>query len=174
MHKPHLLLAHEYWRNHLRPSDFAIDMTCGNGHDTLLLSDCLPLGLVYAIDIQEQAVKNTRMRLEGRSNIHLFHQSHETLPPLPKAPALIVYNLGYLPGGDKSITTQTETTLRSLQASLAALAPDGALSITCYPGHEEGAREETAVRAWVNSLSEKKFFHEWRPGSPTLFWIVAH
>jgi hypothetical protein len=88
-----------------------------------------------------------------------------------------VYNLGYLPGGKKSITTQTDTTLESVKLSLELLADDGAISITCYPGHEEGAREEKELLAFAETLSSKEWNvcqHKWlnRPRSPSLLWLL--
>jgi len=170
MHKPHLLLAKDYWKAHLKPDDFVIDATCGNGHDTLFLSELLPEGLVYGIDIQKQALENTRLRLGTAKNVQLFHQSHSASLPLPKPPRLIVFNLGYLPGGDKSITTMTGSTLDSLRYFLSILAEDGAISMTCYPGHDEGMREEKEVLAFVKDLNHT--YHRWeKERSPTLLWI---
>jgi hypothetical protein len=54
------------------------------------------------------------------------------------------------------------------------LLPGGALSITCYPGHEEGAREEQALLSWVQTLDWKIFYYVWRPKSPTLLWLKKH
>lgn len=173
---PHLLLAKNYWKEHLRPSDLAIDATCGNGHDILFLSD---LCHVIGLDIQQAALQNTEALLERHQKKALLHRlSHTQIDtlPLPHSPRLIVYNLGYLPHGDKAITTMTETTIESLMKSLTVLAPDGALSITCYPGHEEGAREEKAVLAFVEMLPPTQWtvcLHKWlnRPRSPSLIWI---
>jgi len=171
MNKPHLLLAKEYWKKHLRADDFAIDATCGNGHDTLYLSKLLPEGLVYGIDIQQAAIEKTRLHLSEATNVELFQQSHADPLALPRPPRLIVYNLGYLPGGNKALTTMTETTLQSLQLSLSILAKDGAISVTCYPGHEEGLREEAQIHNFVKSLNH--VHHRWeRARSPTLFWII--
>ncbi len=177
MSKPHLLLAKDYWEKHLKADDFAIDATCGNGHDTLCLSALLPDGLVYGIDIQESALEKTRGRLRNAKNVRLFRQSHADPIPIPKPPRLIVYNLGYLPGGDKSLTTMTATTLQSLQQSLSILAADGALSITCYPGHDEGMREEREILAFVKDLNHS--YHQWefnlrsraRKLPPSLLWV---
>jgi SAM-dependent methyltransferase len=170
MNKPHLLLAKEYWKEHLQPGDFAIDATCGNGHDTLYLSQLLPDGLVYGIDIQETALEKTRLALGDAKNVRLFHQSHADPLPLPSRPRLIVYNLGYLPGGDKTLTTMTSSTLESIKLSLEILATDGAISITCYPGHDEGMHEEKELLSFVKDL--KHAYHRWeRERSPTLLWI---
>jgi SAM-dependent methyltransferase len=174
MGKPHLSLSKEYWLSHLAPDDFAIDATCGNGHDTLFLSQRLPQGTVFALDIQERALSNTKKLLSTVKNVQYFCQSHDQLDllPIPRPPHLIVYNLGYLPGGDKSITTRVESTLKSIRQSLLLLHPNGALSITCYPGHDEGLREETEIFAFANTLAKTVSIHRWgRLRSPSLLWI---
>ncbi len=173
MRKPHLELAKKYWKRHLKKDDLAIDATCGNGYDTLFLSEiCSVIGL----DIQKIAIENTRYLLEAHGKkATLYQVSHEALDQLsfPKAPRLIVYNLGYLPKADKSITTMSETTLISAKKGLALLAPDGALSITCYPGHDEGKREEEALIEWAKELKNAHHFQFNRERAPSLFWIKS-
>jgi SAM-dependent methyltransferase len=176
MNKPHLLLAKDYWRRHLKPGDFAIDATCGNGHDTLFLSQLLSEGLVFGIDIQEAALQKTEKLLGGAKNVQLFRQSHADPIPVPKPPRLVVYNLGYLPGGDKSITTMTGSTLQSIRQSLSLLDAGGAISITCYPGHHEGMLEESKILAFIKNL--KYTYHQWDSAPittghrrPSLLWI---
>lgn len=182
---PHLRLAQRYWKEHLNLGDCAVDATCGNGHDTLYLSQLLlsqPQSRIAAFDIQPTALKNTESLLSQHLSSDQMKQisfhcgSHTQIVSLPFVPRLIVYNLGYLPGGDKTITTKTETTLQSIKNAMEILAPDGALSITCYPGHEEGAREEKALLAYLETLSSKQWqiqYHKWinRPKSPTFLWV---
>ena len=159
--KPHLAQAFSYWKALLKPQDSVIDATCGNGKDALRLAELVPQGHVYAIDIQETAL-NKAKELIPYSNISYHLQSHADLPEAEVK--LIVYNLGYLPGGNKNLTTMTSSTLESLKKAAQLIPIGGALSITCYPGHEEGAREEQAVKDWVKSLDLQKWsitFHEW-------------
>ena len=176
---PHLGLAKNYWKSHLQPDDFVIDMTCGAGHDTQFLSNLLSEGIVYSLDIQEVALEKAKQLLGDSSQVRFLHQSHsEPISlPLPIAPRLIVYNLGYLPGGDKSITTESESTLVSLNMASQLLNATGALSITCYPGHEEGLSEEQAVIAWARNLKPTEWrvcLHQWinRPRAPSFLWIT--
>ncbi len=98
--------AHTRWKAWLRPTDGAIDATAGNGKDTLLLSQLVPNGYVIGFDIQEIAIQRSRERLKERSHVTLHLRSHEEIDriPLPFPPRLIIYNLGYLPGGNKAIT----------------------------------------------------------------------
>ncbi len=184
---PHLLLAKSYWKAHLRPGDIAIDATCGNGNDTLYLSQLLlsdSSSAVFSFDIQPEAIHNTEMLLKRHLSpdhfrrVLLHRRSHLELNtiPLPYSPRLIVYNLGYLPGGNKALTTQTDTTLESVKMSMELLADDGAISIMCYPGHEEGAKEEKALCAFTETLLSKEWsvcHHRWinRPRAPSFLWI---
>lgn len=173
---PHLILAQNLWKHHLNPTDWAIDATCGNGHDTLFLAGCCQ---VIGMDIQEQAIENTKKNLDcNQKTAELHRLSHDLIDTLvlPSPPRLIVYNLGYLPQGDKSITTHTETTLRSIQKSLGMIAVDGAISITCYPGHTEGEKEEQEILLFASQLCSKKWsvcHYRWlnRTKSPSLLWI---
>jgi hypothetical protein len=186
-HSPHLTLAKNYWRSHLKAGDIAIDATCGNGNDTLFLSQLLlsdPSSAVFSFDIQPEAIHNTEILLRRHLSpdhfrrVLLHRRSHLELNaiPLPYSPRLIVYNLGYLPGGNKALTTKTESTIESVKLSLVLLADDGALSIMCYPGHEEGAKEEKALLSFSESLPSKDWsvcHHRWlnRPRSPSFLWI---
>lgn len=176
---PHIQLAHCFWKEQLQPGDGAIDATCGNGQDTLFLCQ-LPLEYVIGIDVQAKAIEKTEALLaEKKKKALLYHQCHSQwdLISLPFPPRLIVYNLGYLPGSDKKITTKRETTLHSLQGAISLLGEKGALSITLYPGHEEGNREEELILQWAQDLSSNQWLvshHRWinRPRSPSLLWIL--
>ncbi len=140
---------------------------------------------VIGIDIQKEAIERTQALLDAEGSkgtqVHLFHQSHEEFPPLAyeRPVRLIVYNLGYLPKGDKQRTTLTRTTLASLQRGFALVQPGGALSITCYPGHEEGAREAQAVQELTAGLSPAEWnvclhTHLNRAASPQLLLLQKH
>lgn len=175
--------AHHLWEKLVRPGDCVVDATCGNGKDTLVLARLIgETGTLVGLDIQEAALTQTRTLLEKElsqeqlDRTHLLLQSHETFPPLAKKPKLIVYNLGYLPGGDKKITTQAETTLKSLKESLLLIEQGGAISLACYPGHDEGLREEHALLEWMANLPTSAWsvsLHRSlnRHRSPFLFWI---
>ena len=76
----------------------------------------------------------------------------------PEKAAVIVFNLGYLPGGDKEITTHTESTLCALQAALELLRVDGLLCVTVYWGHPSGREEREAVLRWAKNL-DKGIYH---------------
>jgi SAM-dependent methyltransferase len=161
----HIELAHSYWKSLLQAGDIVIDATCGNGHDSLYLAK---LGTkLYLLDIQQAALDQTMKRLsEQAEQVYPYLTCHSRFPEgIEKASvSLIVYNLGYLPGGDKTLTTQTDTTLLSLENALQLVKPGGAISITCYPGHPEGKREEDAITQWAAQLNPFEWnccHHRW-------------
>lgn len=174
-HSP-LNLAHHFWKLILGPHDRAIDATCGNGYDTLFLARICKE--VISLDIQEEALQSARARLkaEGLQNVHFLLRNHETFPKFEFPIKLIAYNLGYLPGGNKDLTTLTSTTVRSVQNGLALIEPGGMVSITCYPGHLEGAREEETLLAFSEGLEQSNYsvsHHSWknRNKGPSLLLI---
>ncbi len=138
----------------------AVDATCGNGHDALWLAE--GCDRVYAFDIQPEAVKTTAELLGAHNRsgkVELFCKSHaEMKSRVPEKAAVIVFNLGYLPGGDKEITTHTESTLCALQAALELLRVDGLLCVTVYWGHPSGREEREAVLRWAKNL-DKGIYH---------------
>ncbi len=181
----HTHLAHILWKDFLRPGMTVIDATAGNGNDTLFLAKYVLTpnsGWIHAFDIQSEALKTTQERLSNnlslqiQSRITLHNASHEIYPP-NITPSLIVYNLGYLPGGDLNKTTLAESTLKSCQNGLEILASGGLLSITIYPGHPEGSKEKSSLFSWFDTLSPYLIFHHTplnRPNQPSLITIRKH
>lgn len=144
----------------LRRGDIAVDATLGNGKDMAALYRIVgPQGHVYGFDIQEEALNQTRTLLGGdAASVTLIHGSHCTMKAHVKEPVdLVLFNLGYLPGGDKSITTVAETTLEAMVAGLELLKSGGKLAAVLYTGHEAGAREAELVKAWSSTLDQRQF-----------------
>ena len=133
----------------------AIDATCGNGHDTLWLAE--RFGRVYAFDIQEKAAETTRQLVEscGFDNVKVINDSHEKMAEyVHEKVKLVMFNLGYLPGGDKNIVTERETTLKAVESSLGLLEKVGLLCITMYP---QGALEKAALIRMAVSLDKGRY-----------------
>lgn len=157
---PAVAAAHRCAAAVLRPGDRAVDATAGNGHDTLFLARAVgPAGGVLALDRQEAAIAATRDRLRAaglEARVRLRRAGHEGL--VARAPAgwpgrvrALLFNLGYLPGGDRGIRTRPATTLAALDAALELLAPGGRLAVVAYPGHPGGGEEADAVAAWMEA-----------------------
>ena len=156
-------LAKCFLSNHINTGDVVIDATVGNGHDTEFLARCVGVeGRVYGFDIQQQAILNTQQRLAGcglANRVTLYCAGHESMSDFIEAGlrgkiAAIVFNLGYLPGNDKYIHTQTASTLKALQQALSLLKVGGIVSIVTYSGHAEGQREACEIRNWLQQLSD--------------------
>jgi len=145
----------------IRPDSVLCDFTMGNGHDTEYLCKKVPDGKVYAFDIQESALVNTRKRLDdaGLSNAVLIHSSHANCKEYIKEPIDGgMFNLGYLPGsGNKSLHTMRESTLPAVTGAIELLKKGGVLVISIYPGHEEGRLEGEMLTSELSKLDKKYY-----------------
>ena len=150
--------AHQLIQQHIHKDDIVFDMTMGNGLDTLFLSKLAKH--VYAFDIQEKALKNTSSLLEknGILNVTLIQDSHEFASKHYDGElGVIVFNLGYLPGGDKSISTNPEKTIKAIDTALPLLKVGGIMCITVYPGHKFGKIESELLLKYVTTLHSGQF-----------------
>jgi 16S rRNA C1402 N4-methylase RsmH len=148
------------------PGGFAIDATVGNGYDTLFLAQAVGAqGRVVGFDVQEEALDETRRRVQAdapEASLRLVHAGHETMADhLSERDCgtvdAVMFNLGYLPGGDRSITTEPETTCRALDTSVNLLRPGGVVTVVAYTGHDGGAEEARAVESWVAARPDDAF-----------------
>jgi len=157
--------AHTVIRASVAPGATVIDATAGNGHDTLFLAKLVgPHGTVYAFDVQAQAIEATRTRLEqaGVTNVTLLNGSHADMADLVprqlhKGISAVMFNLGYLPGGDHALITQPESTLTAIQSALGLIEPGGTLTLLAYPGHRDGDIEMLAVEKYLTSLDPQTY-----------------
>ena len=139
----------------LKNSDSVLDATAGNGSDTLKAAELVkPNGKVVAIDIQKQAIEATEAKLTEAKLSHLceLHLGNhgERLNEINQSFDCILFNLGYLPGSDKTIITIAKDTLCALNHSLRLLKGNGALFITAYRQHKGGQDEANAVERWMH------------------------
>ena len=146
------------------PAITAIDATAGNGRDSLFLARHIgPSGKVWAFDIQEAAIRKTRIRLEAAGladRVTLVCAGHQHIASVLAAGAtdtvhIAMFNLGFLPGGNRAVTTQPETTIAALQALLPLMAPESLCAVHCYAGHAGGDAECARVRAFFSALPWK-------------------
>lgn len=151
-------MAHYY----VKEGQTVVDCTVGNGNDILMLSELVgENGIVYGFDIQSTAINKTKDLLTKHGlekRTILINDGHENIEKHIKGKVhLVVYNLGYLPGGDKNIKTKPITTLESIKKALVLLHNNGILLITCYTGHEGGLIEKKEVKKYLKSLDQKKY-----------------
>ena len=183
MKRPLTLLAQQAVAQVLRPGDLAIDATAGNGHDTVFLARQVGLqGKVYAFDIQPQALRNTAQRLrqhDVQATVQLIQAGHQQLdqylpPSLPAPLSAAMFNLGYLPGSDKQVTTGAPGTLEALDKILQRLAPGGIISILAYRGHPGGKAETQAIEDWLDAHAHELELEVFDSPGPILFLIRTH
>ncbi|SDL58644.1 tRNA (mnm(5)s(2)U34)-methyltransferase [Halarsenatibacter silvermanii] len=155
--------SHYLLERFVEKRDVVLDATCGNGHDTVFLADLVGReGKVNAIDIQQEAVENTEERLKDNemlSRTELVCGDHSRLEEhfSESDYKAAVFNLGYLPGGDKSIITRPKTTLAALKKVSARIICGGVLVVVAYPGHEGGDEELQEVLNWAEKLESEDF-----------------
>lgn len=147
----------------LKDGDIAIDGTAGNGNDTLLLAEGVgEKGKVYAFDIQKEALDNTYKRLVDNKlekRVILLNKSHSFLQESvqEKQVAVIMFNFGYLPGGNHDVITKLESTIPAINQGLELLKKNGIMSLMLYPGHYGGKWETDGVISMVKKLNPKHY-----------------
>ena len=175
-------IAAEALRQVVQPGDTVVDATLGNGHDTRMLAELVgEAGRVVGFDIQAEAVARTEASLReagllDRCELHAVGHQHLTEYVAGRIRAA-VFNLGWLPGGDKSVTTRWETTQAAISSALALLEPGGICTVCAYPGHEAGDEERRQLMDWLAALRPQAFnvlhhrFLNAGPGAPECFII---
>lgn len=162
-----LSTAHKWIAERTAVGDIVIDGTAGRGVDTLKLAELVGAsGTVYAFDIQQAALDQTRQRLAALEapgklpELKLILENHARMasavdPAIAGRVAAVMFNLGYLPGSDQTIITEPESTLGALQGALSLLRPGGIITCVLYPGHAGGAEEAAAVEVWATELPQE-------------------
>lgn len=164
MLKRPLLFSHDIIEEAVNEGDYVIDATLGNGHDTQFLAKLVgPNGKVFGFDIQKQAIESSKNRLKENNllkQVDLIHDGHENMLkhiPEDKKVSAVMFNLGYLPKGDKNIVTKAETTSKAIKGALSLIKKDGIVSIMVYYGHPGTNGEKEAVDELVRNLSQDEF-----------------
>lgn len=178
-------IAQAWLATNIHEGDNVIDATLGNGFDTLFLAEQVgETGHVFGFDVQQQALTTTKTLLQDQPcQQSFFLAGHETMHQhIPEKVhghiQAIMFNLGWLPHGDKSIITHADTTILALQHSLQLLSPLGCLSIMLYPGHQGGDTEAEQITTWLQNkhlhhchFKLKQICVPHRPKAPVLLQI---
>lgn len=138
--------------------DTCIDATLGNGHDSLYLATRAKQ--VIAFDIQEDAINSSKALLEENNinNVDLIHDGHQNLDQyISDEVALGIFNLGYLPNGDKSITTKFDSTITAIEKVCKLLKVNGVCIVVVYTGHQGGQEESEKVLEYVTNLNRYQY-----------------
>ncbi|RXK18300.1 class I SAM-dependent methyltransferase [Macrococcus sp. DPC7161] len=143
---------------HIQPNTALIDATCGNGNDTLFMcQNTTQNETIYAFDIQTTAINNTLEKVKDFDHVKVIQQGHEhVLNHVHDPVSVAVFNLGYLPKGDKSIVTTPETTIKAIKDIFSLLVPKGIIILVIYPGHPEGQIERDEVMQYVKQIDQQE------------------
>jgi len=155
-------MANELMSKRVKKGDIVIDATVGNGNDTIFLSELVgDMGKVYGFDIQATAIINTKKKLLEKGFLErtkLFEDSHENINIyIHEEVDLIVFNLGYLPGGNHEIITKADSTVAAINKGLKLLKKNGIMIITAYYRHLGGLEEKEVVEKFLGNLNQKDF-----------------
>mgnify|MGYP004606769907 FL=1 len=155
--------ARSLMEGNLKENDLVIDATVGNGKDSLYLLEIIKKGYLFGFDIQEEAINNTNNLLKDKyKNYRLFKLGHENMDMVLEdyqgKISLIIFNLGFLPKGNKDITTKSSTTIRAIENSIKLLNKKGHIVITIYKGHKEGLKESIKIKEYLDN--NKNYVYE--------------
>ena len=173
-----IYLAQEWMRHSIKKGDFCIDATAGRGHDTAFLCELVgTMGKVIAFDIQEEAVESTKALLDEKGyRAEVYLESHTQMGKyaLPESVAGIMFNFGYLPGGDHQICTHKEESIQDIERGLKLLKYHGVMALCIYHGGDTGFEEKNAIMAYLKTIDSSKYtvlvneFYN-RPNYPPIF-----
>ena len=144
--------VHKYIKPLIHVDDITVDMTVGNGNDTLLLSDLSRK--VYGFDISSEAIERTKSKLT-KDNVILIHDNHINVDKYIKEDIrLFIFNLGYLPHSSDNNHTKAEETLIAFKKAY-ELISDGYIIITFYIGHIGGKDEYYLLDKYIKQVNIK-------------------
>lgn len=155
--------CHHFIREHVKEGDTCIDATAGNGNDTLVLSELVgETGKVFAFDVQEQAVETTKKRMEEAGfseRTQIVLDSHVNMGKYAEKESVscIVFNFGYLPGGDHNLATCKDTSIAAINEGLPLLKKGGIMSLCIYSGGDTGFEERDAILERIKGLDGKRY-----------------
>ncbi len=156
-------LAHEFLEKYVGEGDICIDCTAGRGNDTVFLCGLVgDSGKVTAMDIQPEAVESTKA-LVARSGYDdrctVVNDSHANVDRYAEegTVAAVIFNFGWLPGGDHNKHTQTDSSLAAIEKCLSLLRRGGVMSLSIYYGKETGFEEKDAILEYISSLPVREY-----------------
>jgi len=154
--------SHDIIRKVVLQGDIVVDATAGNGYDTVFLAELVgSAGRVYSFDIQEKAINNTKSKLIEKGlldRVVLINDGHQNIDKYVRDNVkAVMFNLGYLPGGDHSIATKGETTAQAISKALDLIVVHGIVSIVIYYGGDSGFDEKEYLDEFIRGIDSKKY-----------------
>ncbi len=160
--KNSLGISHDIVKRVIGKGDVVIDATAGNGNDTLFLAEIVGVeGHVYSFDVQNKALQNTYAKLKDKNlldGVTLIQDGHQKMDQYVKCDIkAVMFNLGYLPGGDHNVHTKAHTTIDAIQKSLDLIVRNGIVMIVIYYGGDSGFDEKETVMNFLKEIDCKKY-----------------
>ena len=156
-------LTHQFMAAHIREGAFCIDATAGKGRDTLFLCRLVgESGRVLALDIQPDAVAQTTALLTAEGVAHraqVVQDCHSRLGDYaaPDSVDGIMFNFGWLPGGDHTAFSHADTSVAAVKAALDLLKVGGVMTLCLYYGRENGTAERDALLALLPTIDSRRY-----------------
>ncbi len=154
-------IVKEWMKNHIKPGNVCVDATAGRGNDTVFLCELVgEAGEVYAFDIQEEAIESTRALTKSKNlKPHIYHDSHTNMKDYIKEETVdgIMFNFGYLPGGDHLKSTSAKTSILAIERGLELLKHGGVMCLCIYHGGDTGFEEKNAILEYIGQLDYRKY-----------------
>ena len=155
--------CHERIKQMIKNPFLCIDATAGTGKDTTFLAALVgEKGRVISMDIQEMAIEQTKLRLAKEQlsdRVEFVLDSHAHMDRYAKegSVSLIVFNLGYLPGGDHSIATMADSSRKAVETGLRLLKKGGLMTLCIYSGGDTGFQERDAMLDFIRQLDPHRY-----------------
>lgn len=156
-------LSHKFMAEHIKSGDFVIDATAGKGRDTCFLASLVGKnGRVLAFDIQEDAVIQTKtlVKEQGYEDIvTVILDSHSNMDNYAdeNSVSAIMFNFGWLPGGDHNIFSTPKTSIPAIEKGLKLLKSGGVMSLCIYHGKECGTYDRDAIMEYLKTVDNKRY-----------------
>ena len=156
-------LSHQFMAAHIREGAFCIDATAGKGRDTLFLCRLVgESGRVLALDIQPDAVAQTRDLLTQEGVAHraeVVETCHSRIGEYaaPDSVDGVMFNFGWLPGGDHNTFSHADTSVAAVKAALDLLRVGGVMTLCLYYGRQNGTAERDAILAFLPTIDHRRF-----------------
>ena len=165
--------VHKYIKGIINKQDEVVDMTMGNGFDTLFL--CGLSKKVYSFDINKQAIINTQERVKGYDNVSLILDNHINVDKyVNQKVKLFLFNLGYLPNSNDKTITKKDETLIAFKKAYDLLIDKGYIIITFYLGHVGGKDEYYLLDKHIkdNNLNVLEKYRAYRHFNEPITYII--
>ena len=164
--------VHKYIRPLISKEDLCVDMTAGNGNDTLFLAELAKK--VIAFDISTEAIRRSKEKLKDFDNAEFINDNHINVDKyIYNKVRLFIFNLGYLPHSEENTVSKAEDTLIAFKKSYELLEDGGYIVITFYIGHIGGKDEYYLLDDYIkkNRLQILETYSQNKINSPITYII---